>query len=419
MRRSLCSSGPGQIHDKRGDGRSGHLSLAACFFVLASALAFSSGCKDRRRAQPDPAEPPPQDSLVERIDAALLRGASYLRSVQKRDGSFRGELYAAFRGGRDLTPLAGLALRLGDAGDESAAAAERAALFVSSAGDAPLSYPVYDLAGAALLLNMYPQFVVAREGALAELLGYQLGPARGWDPEDLSFGGWSYASAPPDKPEGQTRRNPRLESNLSATVFALGALALSGKSADTEESLAMARDFVARCQNFEGGGDGGFFFSPTIADSNKAGESGGRFRSYGSSTADGLRALIRLGVPLSDPRIVAAKSWLLANYEAKQNPGAFPATHEVRRASSYYYYAWSSAHALRLVGETDWAPLLAEVLLERQRSDGSWANAAGEMREDEPTIATSFAVAALSIARLVLTAEYRSHQAKPATQPGD
>jgi hypothetical protein len=56
-----------------------------------------------------------------------------------------------------------------------------------------------------------------------------------------------------------------------------------------------------------------------------------------------------------------------------------------------------------------WARALAEALLARQRPDGSWVNASMELREDDPLVATPFAMAALGIARMVLTGEYRSH----------
>jgi len=60
-------------------------------------------------------------------------------------------------------------------------------------------------------------------------------------------------------------------------------------------------------------------------------------------------------------------------------------------------------------GEVRWAEALAEELLRRQRPDGSFANPASEMREDDPVVATSFALAALGVTRSVLAGAYRSH----------
>jgi hypothetical protein len=134
-------------------------------------------------------------------------------------------------------------------------------------------------------------------------------------------------------------------------------------------------------------------------------------------TADGVRGLIRLGVPLDDNRVAAAAAWLDANFDAERNPGDFPPVAEVRRASSYYYWTWSAAHALRDLGKVTvsgrarWAEALAEALLARQRPDGSWSNPATEMREDDPVVATAFATAALGVCRIAITGEYKSHAA--------
>jgi hypothetical protein len=175
-----------------------------------------------------------------------------------------------------------------------------------------------------------------------------------------------------------------------------------------DPALVAARGFVERCQNLDT--DGGFFFSPALADSNKAGAlEDGRYRSYGSMTADGLRALLRLGRPLSDPRVAAAAAWLERRFDAVRNPGDFPPVAEVRRESAYYYWAWSATHAARHLANARWAEALAAELLRLQGPDGSWSNPASEMREDDPIIATSFAIAALAAARSVIAAEPRSH----------
>lgn len=336
---------------------------------------------------------------------------------QREDGSFGGELYAAFRSGESLTPLVLAALRFAGHGAATRAAYERGVDFVAGLDLQHLGYPVYALALSTLVLNApgNERHEAARQRYVERLRAFQLADERGWSPDDASYGGWSYAASLPDKPAPSARPDPRLEANLSVTVFAIGALSLGGVPAD-DPALSRARRFVERCQNFGKGpfDDGGFFFSPVVADSNKAGMAGreegrARFHSYGSMTADGVRALLRLGAPADDPRVVAARRWLLARFDPAQNPGDFPDASEVRRHSGYHYYAWSVAHAMRALGETDWAAPLAEELLRRQRPDGSWKSRYGEMREDEPLVATSFAIAALAVSRSVLAAEYRSH----------
>jgi hypothetical protein len=225
-----------------------------------------------------------------------------------------------------------------------------------------------------------------------------------------------------------------LSSNLSATLLVVGALTLSGVPAD-DPALVLARGFVERCQNRVAlcrvapcPTDGGFFFSPAVPDANKAGMVTwvGRTRpaSYGSMTADGVRALQRLGV--TDARSTEAAAWLEFYFDAEKNPGVFARGAEVRRASAYFYWTWTAAHALRSLGKrelatekgtVDWASALVAAVLARQRPDGSWKNEATEMREDDPVVATSLAMAALLVSKSAISGEYQSHAGWKAATP--
>ena len=351
--------------------------------------------------QAPPAEPP---TLVARVDAAIARGADFLQEAQGPDGAVRSRTYAFFKDGWSLTPLAMMGLYAHPDGAPGARAKGVAYLRGLVTADGALHgppdgprYPLYSLALSILVLNTErdAESRAAREAMVVLLRRLQRADDGGWGYEDRT-------------------------GNISATLFAVGALGLSGAPPD-DPALVAARGFAERCQNL--GGDGGFFFSPTEQDGNKAGAvdpaaPAGPFRSYGSATADGLRVLTRLGVAPEDPRLRAAGAWLEKKFRADQNPGDFLPVNEIRRASSYFYWAWTAAHALRALGkpvlsteagEVRWAEALAEELLRRQRPDGSWANPASEMREDDPVVATSFALASLGVTRSVLAGAYRSH----------
>jgi squalene-hopene/tetraprenyl-beta-curcumene cyclase len=423
------------------------------------ALAMGAGCRDQNdpmsenppKAGPRPgrSDTPARRPLEARIEAAMQRGAAYLVAHQGEDGAFRSEHYAAFKDGYSLSPLALLALWAAPRSQATAAALERGMGFVATlvTDDGALrtgldgpTYPYYAIAGALLALNAAEtaQHEAARQTLIQLLRERQFAEPRGWTAEDPSYGGWGYYPDLPEKDASGGQPDARLTANLSATVFSIGALRLAGVPAE-DPALQKARTFVERCQNWSEVADrpagapstvdprfddGGFFFSPLVPDSNKAGVAGTgpdgriRYRSYGSMTADGLRALLRLGVPFEHERVQAAATWLTRHFSAEANPGAFPPEAELRRASAYYYYVWTGAHALRAIGAAEiktqagrvhWARALAEALLERQRPDGAWANPATELREDDPLVATPFAMAALGIARMVLTGEYRSH----------
>jgi squalene-hopene/tetraprenyl-beta-curcumene cyclase len=267
------------------------------------------------------------------------------------------------------------------------------------------------------------------------LAARQLADALGYPHGHPSYGGFSYSSALQVPHYAGARDDRDSGANLSATLFAIGALRLGGTPLQ-DPVLHGARGFVERCQNFAARpqdsdprfDDGGFFFSPAIDDPNKAGSPGRdrsgrlRHRSYGSMTADGVRALLLLGAGVDSPRVRAAAAWLERHFDPESNPGAFPANAEVRRHSAYYYYTWSAAHALRALGKptlqterspVHWPQALAHALLARQAPDGSFRNAYTELREDDPLVATPFAAAALAVARSVLSGQHRSHRRTP------
>ncbi len=356
-------------------------------------------------------------SLPDQIEAAVARAADFLVAKQGADGSIRSPVYAYFKDGYALTPLVLAALFAAPAQGEAAYA--RGVDFIATMVvdgklrddvDAP-RYPLYSMAIGVLVLNRpgNERQRTVRDALVRALRGRQLVEENGWRPDAPSYGGWSYFDGVPNRPE-----DPDDQANLSATLYAVGALALAGVP-PTDPALVRARAFVERCQN----ADGGFLFAPAIPDGNKAGVG----RSYGSMTADGVRALLRLGVPPDDPRVARAAAWLERSFDPTRNPGDFVPVNEIRRDSSYYYWTWTAAHALRDLDQgaerrsaprrppASWAAPLAEALLARQRADGSWANPASEMREDDPVVATSFATAALGVCRLALTSTYRSHAA--------
>ncbi|MEE9128473.1 MAG: prenyltransferase/squalene oxidase repeat-containing protein, partial [Phycisphaerales bacterium] len=215
--------------------------------------------------------------------------------------------------------------------------------------------------------------------------------------------------------------------DLSSTLFAVGALRLAGVWVD-DPAIEKALVFVKRCQNFSQTDDeadpmfddGGFFFTPTNDMQNKAGIAGtdshgqARYHSYGSPTADGLRALLRCGLSPDDPRVVAARQWLERHFSVTTVPGEFEPMREHDRDAAYYYYCWSVSHAFRQLtittvpqdGRTvNWAEDLAEELLRRQREDGSWANHHSFVKEDDPLIATMLAAAVLANCRQAMWPE--------------
>ncbi len=357
---------------------------------------------------------PQPPTLEERIDAAQDRGLEFLAARQAPDGAWISETYGNLKDGRSLTAMLAKVMlfspRLPGHGERAARALQR--LVEADPRDPGTAYPVYTAALAAIALSRPGvDEAAACERWLALLREHQLTEQLGWTEDDLAFGGWGYSLTPPEKGVGDGHTS--FDSDLSSTLFALGALRLTGAEAD-DPAVRRARIFVERCQNFGAGepdfDDGGFFFTPTNAHQNKAGSAGEdgagreRYHSYGALTADGLRALLRCGLAPDDARVVAARDWLIRHFDPASNPGVFEPAREIERDASYYYWCWSVSHAFTALedGPPDWSRALAEELLTRQRPDGSWANHLTMVKEDDPLIATSFAVAALSHCRLAL-----------------
>jgi squalene-hopene/tetraprenyl-beta-curcumene cyclase len=194
--------------------------------------------------------------------------------------------------------------------------------------------------------------------------------------------------------------------DMSNTQFALMALAAAEAaypSIDVPVSTWQnALVFLNRCQNLPdvndlewdddtslaSYADGGFIYFPG---SSKVGE----LDSYGSMTAAGIWCLMAVGQDTSSFTVSAAMSWLAEHFSGTQNP--------VLGDSGYYYYAWAAARALRTAGapalvspsgeELYWARELADGILERQETSGSWMNTGSDRWwEGNRVVATSFAL---------------------------
>lgn len=227
--------------------------------------------------------------------------------------------------------------------------------------------------------------------------GMQCGVADDTDPSDPWYGGVGYGG--PGRPD------------LSNTTYLIDALVARDASPD-DEAIQRALVFVSRCQNLDTKyndtrfadkvNDGGFYYAiPTEnvdpSTSERYTENGG-LRSYGSMTYSGFKSLVYAGLTENDPRTKAALDWIKSHYTVDENPG-------VGSAGLYYYYnAFASALGASRLNELtdadgqthDWRHDLVAELAKRQQEDGSWANSNRQWFENDPNLATSFALIALS-----------------------
>jgi len=380
-----------------------------------------------------------------RIDAALKKAGGFLLDKQSADGAWRSQTYAALRGGPSLTPYVLSSLfYIPQTGTEAAAAYRKGVdylvKYVGNDGHikhepGEFLYPVYTAAMASRavpLLKRSPRNLRAQRAYLAYLRRRQMNEQLGWNPEDREYGGWGFSVELPRKPAPDQPPGRYFQPNLSATLFGITALS-SAKVPHDDPAYRQILVFVTRCQNFSDDparrdpkyDDGGFFFMPADIWQNKAGPAGKdrfgreRMHSYGTMTADGLRALLRCGLAEDHPRVAAARKWLQKHFSAKNNPGKFPESRKMLRNATYFYWAWAVSHAFMALRihkiqtakekeEVHWAHALAEELLSVQRPDGAWINRFTDAREDDPLVATPWAAASLAICRYVISGQMQS-----------
>lgn len=238
--------------------------------------------------------------------------------------------------------------------------------------------------------------VITKAGAFLKTM-----QASGVPVNDPKYGGAGY--------DGSSRPD------TSNTQFFLEALLASGASKDdaaTKKALA----FLSRSQNLPGEFNnlayakrvsdddrGGFVYNLSDADSDKSPKrtATGGLRSEGGMTYAGLKSFLYAGVGKDDPRVKAAIDWIKRHYTLTENPG-------MGQAGLFYYYH-TFAKAMTALGDDtfedargvkhDWKKELFETLKAKQRDDGSWSNPNKQFLEDNPDLATAFAVLTLSYCR--------------------
>ena len=340
--------------------------LNALAVAGTTGVAFATGCSRRRGSAP------------------LRAAAQYLWSQQADDGGFHSTTYGLLRSGQSLTPFVLVAL-LGVPDSESSrprGAVERALTFITAntnaegalglMDDTAADYPNYATALAVCAMVKARKFGYEKiiEPMVAQLRAQQFSEANGWTSQHAPYGGWGMG--------GSIRRPPEAgHVDLSMTRHVLEALQLSGVG-PSDRVMTRALVFLQRSQN----PDGGFYFSPVNPEINKAGESGGRFASYGTATADGVLALRAAGVLDEDPRIANAITWLKDHHQPDRAPGFDEGTGQPWGSGLRFYYAHTISRVL---------PKLA-VELPPQTSDGSFRNSVNLVKEDDPLIATAFAL---------------------------
>ena len=365
------------------------LVLAALVFAGVAALSLTAPAADPK-LHPVPAD---YQAVIDKAHAAML-------ARQNPDGSFAPKL-----GGPGVTALMAAAfLKAGKSPDDPLVAKCLTYLETSIQKDGGVyneGLANYTTCLAVMTFkeaNAGGKYDKVIANATKFLRGLQDASA---DTADVKFGGMGY--------DGKGRPD------LSNTQFFVEALLAAGATQD-DPAVKKALTFISRSQNLPGEFNdqpfaakateddaGGFVYNPTDqtnAKSDKRTAQGG-LRSEGGMTYAGLKSFLYAGLSKDDPRVKAAVKWIRLHYSVTENPGQ-------GQAGLYYYYTTFSK-AMTALGEDDfadakggkhaWRVELFTKLQSMQKPDGSWANANKSFLENQPELATAFAVLALGYSR--------------------
>ena len=224
--------------------------------------------------------------------------------------------------------------------------------------------------------------------------------------EDVSNGGFGY-----------DRDNKRAYTDLLNTYYSVQAMRLTQDAEDLRPGTEQRSDidwkavieYIEKMHNKAVSGEantGGFFYRPGESKAGSFTNEQGVivFRSFGSITYAGSMALIYAQVPADDPRVRSALEWASKYWTLDENPG-------MGQQGVYFFYdiltRAVSAAGIDLVKRPDgtflnWREPLARKVVSLQKIDektgmGYWVNTDGTYWENDPVLATSYALAALEL----------------------
>lgn len=331
--------------------------------------------------------------------AALARAHAWLWSAQVDDGRFASARYGLLSSGQSLTPfaldslLAAPASLLASRGESIARAV--GAMLRLRGEDGCLGFrepgPDYPCYATGLLLSCLgaarpPGWRRQARSSVDWLRDQQFRAAEGWAGHPAQ-GGWGMGS--------RVRLRPPHAGHvdLSMTRRVLLGLRAVGLPPD-DPALLESRDFVLRCQT----DDGSFVYSPVEQALNKGLRTpDGSPRGYGSATADGVLCLLALDAGEPSRACTRGWRWLCDHHRVDRNPGLDGGPMEpFAEAMRGYYRAGAARCFAALDGPPDWRDRLVRRLAAEQQPDGSFRGTNGLQKEDDPIVATGFAVQALS-----------------------
>lgn len=198
----------------------------------------------------------------------------------------------------------------------------------------------------------------------------------------------------------------RLYTDLNNTHYALDAMRRTQAAEDfrpagekrVDVNWDSALKYVERMQNTEGDTKGGFAYNTTDPKGGAVTNAQGKVTllAYGSISYAGLLSLIHAQLTPSDPRVRSALDYASKHWTLEENPG------QGQQGIYFYYNIISralSASGVEEVRDTiRWREDVVRKVLALQKADGSWVNENNRWWENDPVLATAYALLALEFA---------------------
>ena len=353
--------------------------ILACLVAAASCAA----CADRKAD----------------IESAVARGVAYLQSRQAEDGHFSDAQMPA------LTALPLWAFVHGGRGGTEGAKKAAAFVLKTQRPDGGFYVPKPGRGGSGLgnyntsvCMSALFESGLAPTKAILDARTYIAGSQLTGD--DTMAGGFGY-----------DRASRRRYADLSNTSYALDAMRRTEKAEDfrpkgearADVNWEQAVRFVEKLQETEGERAGGAAYNNRTPQGGTATNAAGRvqLRAYGSMSYAAVLSMCHAKLTRGDPRVKSALAYCSKFWTVDENPGMGS------QGLFYYYDILSRALSVAGVDEleqpdgrkVDWRAELAAKLLSLQRPDGSWANDNNRFWENDPVLATSFAVLTLALCK--------------------
>ena len=342
---------------------------------------------------------PINPALMQQVKASVEKGANWLKQSQKPSGAWSEAGMPALTG----LPLWALASTGLPAYQESA---DKAVVFITGLQkpDGGIYVEQPDKKGGGLGNYNTSICVTALHATGRKDLAPSILKARAYIASSQHFGSDEHQGG-----FGYDKNNKRAYTDLNNTTFSMDAMRRTQSVEDlrtaTEKHVDVnweaALKYVEKMQNKTGETQGGFAYNTEDPKSGALTNANGTvmLRAYGSMTYAGVLSMLHANLDKSDPRVRGAFDYASKFWSVNEHPG--------QGQQGIYFYFNIMARALsaatvdtlpKASGDIRWREEMITKVLSLQKPDGSWVNDNNRWWENDPVLATSYAMLALEFA---------------------